>query len=128
MAHTHGNEYQVRIVHENGTEELSGWMQGEAQVAPALAAIRRPDGTAYWLRVRRVPCPDCLERDLETGEYPLTDMPSARYSPHDSGYLVAAGCRNPSEVPQHRRTTPARETTTLYSMVAAIVVASKRAA
>jgi hypothetical protein len=128
MAHTHGKEYQVRIVHEDGTEELSGWMQGEAQVAPALAGIRRPAGTAYWLRVRRVPCPDCLERDLGTWECPLTDMPSARYSPHDSGYLVAAGWRNPSEVPQHRRTIPARETTTLYAMVVEIVVASKRAA
>jgi hypothetical protein len=128
MAHTHGKEYQVRIVHEDGTEELSGWMQGEAQVAPALAAIRRPSGTAYWLRVRCVRCPDCLERDPGTGEYPLTDMPSARYSPHDSGYLVAAARRNPSEVPQHRRTLRARETTTLYAMVVAIVAASKRAA
>ena len=27
MAHNHGNEYQVRIVHEDGTEELSGWMK-----------------------------------------------------------------------------------------------------
>jgi hypothetical protein len=59
MAHTHGNEYQVRIVHEDGTEELSGWMQSEAQVVPALAAIRRPHGTAYWLRVRLVRCPAC---------------------------------------------------------------------
>ena len=128
MAHTHGNEYQVRIVHEDGTEELSGWMQGEAQVAPALAAIRRPYGTAYWLRVRHVRCPDCLERDQGTWECPLTDKTSARYSPHDSGYLVAAGCRNRSEVAQHRRTLPARETTTLYSMVIEIVAASKCAA
>jgi hypothetical protein len=128
MAHTHGNEYQVRIVHEDGTEELSGWMQGEAQVAPALAAIRRPYGTAYWLRVRHVRCPDCRARDQGTWECPLTDIPSARYSPHDSGYLVAVGWRNRAEVPQHRRTLPARKTTTLYAMVIEIVVASQRAA
>jgi hypothetical protein len=24
MAHSHGNEYQVKIIHEDGTEELSG--------------------------------------------------------------------------------------------------------
>lgn len=128
MAHTHGNEYQVRIVHEDGTEELSGWMQSEEQVAPALAAIRRHHGTAYWLRVRLAPCPDCLERDQGIWEYPVTGIPSARYSPHDSEYLVAAACRNRSEVPQHRRTLPARDTATLYSMVVEIVATSKRAA
>jgi hypothetical protein len=127
MAHTHGNEYQVRIVHEDGTEELSGWMQSEAQVVPALAAIRRPHGTAYWLRVRLVRCPDCLERDQGIWEYPVTGIPSARYSPHDSGYLLAVGCRNRSEVPQ-QRTLPARDTTTLVSMVLEIVASSKRAA
>ena len=26
MAHNHGYEYQIRIVHEDGIEELSGWM------------------------------------------------------------------------------------------------------
>jgi hypothetical protein len=40
MAHNHGNEYQVRIVHEDGTEELSGRMKSEEQVAPAMAATR----------------------------------------------------------------------------------------
>jgi len=31
MAHNHGNEYQVKIVHEDGTEELSGWVNSEEQ-------------------------------------------------------------------------------------------------
>jgi hypothetical protein len=128
MAHTHGNEYQVRIVHEDGTEELSGWMQREEQVAPALAAIRRPEGTAYWLRVRHVICSDCHERDQGIWEYPVTGIPSARYSPHDSGYLVAVGYRNRSEVSQRRRTPLARDTTTLYSMVVEILASSQRAA
>jgi len=33
MAHDHGDEYQVRIIHEDGTEDLSGWMSGKEQVA-----------------------------------------------------------------------------------------------
>ena len=60
MAHDHGNEYQIQIVHEDGTEELSGWMTSEAQVAQAMAAIHRPPGNAYWLRERNVVCPTCL--------------------------------------------------------------------
>ena len=128
MAHTHGNEYQIRIVHEDGTEELSGWMTSEEQVAPALAAIHRPHGTAYWLRARPVRCPDCRERDQDIWECPVTGLESSRYSPHDSGYLVAAGYRNLTEVPQPRRTMPARDTTTLYSLVIEIVASAKRAA
>jgi len=128
MAHTHGKEYQVRIVHEDGTEDLSGWMASEEQVAPALAAIRRPHGTAYWLRQRNVRCPDCREGDQGIAEYPLTGSPSARYRSHDSGYLLAAGWRNRCEVPQQGLAVLASDTTTLYSIALDIVVSSKRAA
>jgi len=128
MAHNHGTEYQVRIVHEDGTEELSGWMQTEEQVAPAMAAIHRPHGTACWLRARNVLCPDCRERDQGISEYPLTGIPSSRYRSHDSGYLLAVGYRNRSEVPQPGLTILARDTTTLYAMGLEIVAASKRAA
>jgi hypothetical protein len=128
MAHHHGNEYQVRIVHEDGTEELSGWMQSEEQVAPAMVAIHRPQGTAYWLRARNVLCPDCLERGLRIWKYPLTGIPSSRYRPHDSEYLLAARWRNRAEVPQPRRINFARDTMSLYSMVLEIVVSSQRAA
>ena len=128
MAHTHGKEYQVRIVHEDGTEDLSGWMASEEQVAPALAAIRRPHGTAYWLRQRNVRCPDCREGDQGILEYPLTGSASARYRSHDSGYLLAAGWRNRCEVPQQGLAVLVSDTTTLYSMALEIVVSSKRAA
>ena len=128
MAHTHGNEYQVRIVHEDGTEELSGWMTGKEQVAPALAAIRRPLGTAYWLRARTLRCPDCRERDQEIWECPLTGIPSPRYRPHDSGYLVAAGYRSLTEGVPERQAMLAREPTTLYSIVIEIVTTAQRAA
>jgi len=128
MAHNHGKEYQVRIVHEDGTEDLSGWMASEEQVAPALAGIQRPHGTAYWLRQRNVRCPDCREGDQGILEYPLTGSASARYRSHDSGYLLAAGWRNRCEVPQQGLTVLVSDTTTLYSMALEIVVSSKRAA
>ena len=50
MAHNHGSEYQVRIVHGDGTEELSGWLSSAEQVAQAIAADRKPQGKAYWIR------------------------------------------------------------------------------
>jgi ribosomal protein S27E len=91
MAHDHGNEYQVRIVHENGTEELSGWMNNTEQVARVMAAARRPQNKAYWLQERNVLCPDCLEREQTIFEYPMTEVPSPRCRPHDSRYLRAVG-------------------------------------
>ena len=116
MAHNHGNEYQIRLVYADGTEELSGWMPSEAQVAPTLAASPRPPGTAHWLRARTVRCPDCPAGDQGLWECPLTGSPSSRYRPHDSGYLRAAGRRDRSEGPPPRRTGLGSETTMLSSM------------
>jgi hypothetical protein len=90
MAHNHGNEYQVKIVHTDGIEELSAWMN--SQVAQqALAADHRRRGKAYWLRERNVLCPNCLDSEQRIVEYPLTDIPSPRCSPHDSRYLLSVG-------------------------------------
>ena len=94
MAHSHGNEYQVRIVHEDGTEELSGLMNSTEQVARAMAAVDRPQGKAYWLLVRNVLCPDCPNREQIVVEYPITNIPSLRYSPNDSHYLLAVGLKD----------------------------------
>ena len=92
MAHNHGNEYQVKIVHADGTEELSEWMNSQEQVAqPAMAAVHRRRGKAYWLRERNILCPNCLDSEQRIVEYPLTDIPSPRFSPHDSRYLLAVG-------------------------------------
>jgi len=98
MAHNHGNEYQVKIVHEDGTEELSGWMNSEAQVAQAMAAVHRPQGSAYWLLERNVVCPNCLDREQRIVEYPFADIPSQRCSPHDSRYLVTVGYKSRYEL------------------------------
>jgi hypothetical protein len=98
MAHSHGNEYQVQIIHEDGTEELSGWMNSEAQVAQVMAALHRPEGNPYWLRERNVVCPNCLDREQRILEFPLMDIPSQRCSPHDSRYLRAVGYKNRYEL------------------------------
>ena len=94
MAHNHGNEYQLKIVYEDETEELSEWMNSEAQLAQAIAAVPRPKGNAYWLRERNVVCPSCLDREQRILEYPLADFPCQRGSPHDSRYLLAVGYKN----------------------------------
>jgi hypothetical protein len=91
MEHNHGNEYQVKTVRRDGTEELSGWMNNREQVAQAMVAARRPQDKAYWLLERNVLCPNCLDREQIILEYPLTDIPSPRFSPHDSRYLRAVG-------------------------------------
>jgi hypothetical protein len=94
MAHNHGSEYQVRIVHQDGTEELSEWMNSAEQVAQGMAAGHRPQGAAYWLLERNVLCPNCPDGEQRVMEYPLTDSPSPRCSPHDSRYLLAVGLRD----------------------------------
>jgi hypothetical protein len=99
MAHDHGNEYQVRIIHADGTEKLSGWMNSEEQLAQAMAAVHRAQGKAYWLRERNVLCPDCSDKEqIIIVECPISGIPSPRYRPHDSHYLVAVGSRNRCEL------------------------------
>ena len=98
MAHEHGSEYQVRIVHEDGTEELSGWLNSAEQFAQAIAASHRPQGKVYWLLERNVLCSNCLDREQRIMEYPLKDIPSPRCSPHDSRYLVEVGSKNRYEL------------------------------
>ena len=98
MAHNHGhegNEYQIRIVHGDGTEELSGWMNSTEHVAQAMDAVHRPQDKAYWLLVRNALCPNCLDREHGL-EYPIMDLPSPRCMPHDSRYLLVSGSRNRS--------------------------------
>ena len=94
MAHNHGNEYQVKIVCEDGTEELSGWVNSEEQVAQAMAALHRPRIKASLLRERNALCPNCSDREQRMVEYPLANIPCPRYSPHDSDYLFAMGLIN----------------------------------
>lgn len=82
MAHNHGEEYQIRIVRENGIEELSPWLNTTEQVAHVLLAVHRPKA-AYWLLVRPILCPDCPDTE-QPMEFPIMHVSSARYLPHDS--------------------------------------------
>lgn len=72
MTHEHGSEYQVRIVHEDETEELSGWMNCPEKVAQAITGLRGSPARAYWLQVRDIFCFNCLHREPPIVEFPLT--------------------------------------------------------
>jgi hypothetical protein len=72
MTHEHGSEYQVRVVYEDETEGLSGWMNCPEAVAQAMTRLRRPPAKAYWLQVRNILCLNCLHREVTIVEFPLT--------------------------------------------------------
>jgi hypothetical protein len=95
MAHHHSAEYQVKIVYENGAEELSGWMDSKEQVPQVMAALYTPRVKAYWLRERDVVCPECPEREQHIMEFPLTPNACPRSRPHDSRYLEEVGLKDP---------------------------------
>jgi hypothetical protein len=71
-----GDGYQIRIINQDGTVELSGWMNSTEQVVHTLAATHRSRGKVYWLLVRM--------KDQIILECPIADIPSPRYSPPDS--------------------------------------------
>ena len=93
MAHNHGYQYQIRIIREDGIEELSGWMDSTEHVAQAIIAAHKPQGKTFWLLVRNIICPNCSEIE-KVFEYPILDIAFPRYIPHDSRYLQVAGSRN----------------------------------
>ena len=72
MTHVHSSEYQVRIVHEDETEELSGWMSRQEEIAQAITGLRGSPSKAYWLQIRDILCLNCLDRELTIVEFPLT--------------------------------------------------------
>jgi hypothetical protein len=72
MAHEHGSEYQLKIVHEDETEELSGWMNCPEDVAQTITGLRGSPAKAYWLQVRNILCFNCLPREQKVAEFPLT--------------------------------------------------------
>ena len=88
MAHIHGNEYQVISVRQDGTEELSEWLQSVAQIAEAIAAAGKPQDRAYWVRARNILCPECGDAEQVIIECPITNIPSLRCGPHDSRNLM----------------------------------------
>ena len=94
MAHNHGNEYRIKIIRENGIEELSAWMNSTEEVAQAMLMVHKPQGTTYWLLMRNILCPNCSGRE-QIWEYPIMHTPSPLFIPHDSRYLQVVESRNP---------------------------------
>lgn len=86
MAHNHGYEYQIRIIREDGIEEVSGWMSSTDHVAQAMLAIRKPQGKTFWLLIRNIICPECSD-GKQILEYPIMNIPSPRCIPQDSRHL-----------------------------------------
>jgi len=93
MAHDHGNEYRIRIIRQNGTEELGVWMNSTEQVVQTMLAIQDSQGNSYWLLVRKILCPNCVSGQ-QIVEYPIAHIPSPRFIPHDSRYLQVVESRN----------------------------------
>jgi hypothetical protein len=90
MTHEHGSEYQLRIVHEDETEELSGWMNFPEDVAQTITGLRGSPAKAYWLQVRNVLCFNCLHIGQKVVEFPLS--PTAA----ENGRLPRQTGRRPS--------------------------------
>jgi hypothetical protein len=89
MAHDHGSEYQVRVIHQDGTEALSEWME-HGRVAQAMACLQKPQAVGYWLRERNIiiaACPHCRGIEGAVAEYPLSAALSSRSRPHDNNIL-----------------------------------------
>jgi hypothetical protein len=101
MAHDHGSVYQVKVIHQDGTEELSEWIEPR-DIPYTLAALHKPQAAAYWLRERNVTvpfCPLCREVETTVAEYPVADHLSPRSHAHDSSYLVLTGAKDSWDVP-----------------------------
>jgi hypothetical protein len=103
MAHNHGSNYQVKVIHEDGTELLSEWTD-RGNIAETLASLRKPQAKAYTLRERTV----VGDNEVTIVEYPLTDALSLRNDPRDSGYLVSSGLKDVSDPPVIRRKSAGR--------------------
>lgn len=124
MAHNHGSEYQIKVIHEDGTEELSEWIE-QKNIAYTMAALHKPQARDYWLRERTVRVPFCpLCRDVETSitEYPLTECLSPRSHPHDSDYLALVGAKDPYDLPVSVVIPPAAELRLPSSSDVALVI------
>ena len=103
MEHDHGCEYQVKVLNQDGTEAESEWIKQEC-IEQMVVALRKPQGKA-WLRERSMSCPLCEGKEKAVAEYPLTESPSLRNTPHDSDYLLSTGAKDPLAIPgkAHRK-------------------------
>ena len=76
----HESEYQLKCIHEDGTEELGNWMATESELSQAIARIPWGKGKIYWLRERNIPGPEGVDTEPEIiVECPISDRPSLRF-------------------------------------------------
>jgi hypothetical protein len=82
MAHDHGNEYQVRIIHADGTEKLSGWMNSESRLLRRWLRSTGHKAKPTGFGNRNVLCPDCLDKEqiiiLNASRISLPTIPPPR--------------------------------------------------
>ncbi len=83
MTHEHANEFRLRILHADQTEELSGWMNCQEKVMQATTRLRGSPVKAYWLQVRTPGCPNCQQQESTVVEFPLN--PAASEDPRFPG-------------------------------------------
>jgi hypothetical protein len=78
MAHNHGSEYQVKVIHQDGTEALSEWIE-LGNVAQTMAALRKPQsGLLNGLN------PDAISEEISR-DY---DAPRDVVRQHTSSFLA----------------------------------------
>jgi hypothetical protein len=94
MTHEHGSEYQLRIVHEDETEELSGWMNCPEEVAQTITGLRGSPAKAYWLQVRNILCFNCLPKEQKVAEFPLTPTAADSRFPRQTDGRVSRSASN----------------------------------
>jgi hypothetical protein len=93
MIQNNACEYRIKIILDNGAEELSEWMNSTEQVAQAIIVIHKLQGKTCWLLVRNSICPNCSDREPVV-EYPIMDISSPRCIPRNFRCLRAADSRN----------------------------------
>ena len=93
MECNHGSEYQLKCIHQDGTEELADWIT-ESELARAIAGIKWGEARTYWLRKRNLSCPNCANTDREILECPVSNMSSTRYRIRDSSHIASAASKN----------------------------------
>ncbi len=93
MAHQHDPEFQIRIIHLDGTEELTVWMTSEEQLTRAIARISTGRDKACWLRKRNVLCPECCDDQEQTIIVECPDRQHAFGEKPPEQSATDAGCR-----------------------------------
>jgi len=78
MSHDHGSEYQIKVVHEDGAEEVSEWVTSEEQVVEMVASATGNTGEHAGFGNELFCVPTAQLRNIESRNISL--RMSARYT------------------------------------------------